>query len=239
MKITYLLPALMALMLLGGCMQMSSDTVIEKDGSGLIQVSFSSSIKVAEALEQMKELDTDMGDSDMSFEMSRDDIEEFCSRSGVKLKSYKAIDGADRRGAEFSIEFDNIDELQGIFGGSGNALFQLENGDYLLKTVEVEMEADPDESDEEDFSGLDEEAFDPAAMGKTMEVMGTLMAAANELEISLRMTVPGEILEHNAQRVEGRTCIWEINSDNMMMMGDMEPEIRFSGKGLKIKAPKL
>ncbi len=60
-----------------------------------------------------------------------------------------------------------------------------------------------------------------------------------ELDISMKMTVPGDIIESNAPTVEGRTSIWNIDSSNMMSGNtDMEPNIVFSGKGLKIKAVK-
>ena len=73
-------------------------------------------------------------------------------------------------------------------------------------------------------------------MQKQMQVMGTLMGAMAELDVSLKITVPGDIIESNAPVQEGRTSIWAINSSNMMTAGqDMEPVITFSGKGLKIK----
>jgi hypothetical protein len=75
-------------------------------------------------------------------------------------------------------------------------------------------------------------------MQKSMEIMGKLMASASQLDVAMRITVPGEVVSNNAMRQEGNTLIWEINSSNMMTAGGgMEPEIVFSGKGLKISAP--
>ncbi len=72
-----------------------------------------------------------------------------------------------------------------------------------------------------------------------MELMGKLMGSMSELDVSMRITVPGDVIEHNAPKQEGRTLIWEINADNMMSAGASmgEPLIVFSGKGLKIDAP--
>ena len=78
--------------------------------------------------------------------------------------------------------------------------------------------------------------MDPAQMQKQMEIMGKLMGAMAELDVSFKITVPGEIVSTNAPLTEGKTSVWSINSGNMMTMDqDMEPEIVFSGKGLKLK----
>ena len=67
--------------------------------------------------------------------------------------------------------------------------------------------------------------------------MGKLMGAMSELDISMKITVPGDIINSNAPLVEGRTSIWTINQSNMMSSNqDMEPVITFSAKGLKLKA---
>jgi len=56
------------------------------------------------------------------------------------------------------------------------------------------------------------------------------------MDVRLEITVPGDIVSSNAPQTEGRTSIWSINSSNMMTAGqNTEPEIVFSGKGLKIK----
>ena len=52
----------------------------------------------------------------------------------------------------------------------------------------------------------------------------------------LEATVPGDVVSSNAPTVEGRTSIWSIDQSNMMQQDqDMDPEIVFSGKGLKLK----
>ena len=57
-----------------------------------------------------------------------------------------------------------------------------------------------------------------------------------ELDVSMKITVPGDIVTTNAPAQEGRTSIWTVNGDNMMTAGqDMNPVITFSGKGLDIK----
>ena len=60
----------------------------------------------------------------------------------------------------------------------------------------------------------------------------------SDLDILMKITVPGDVIESNAPQVDGRTSIWKIDSSNMMeQQGELEPVITFSGKGVKIKAP--
>ena len=93
-----------------------------------------------------------------------------------------------------------------------------------------------DEDEAADSAGESDAEMDPAQMGKQMELMGKLMGAMSELDVRMSITVPGDIIATNAPAREGRTSVWTINSSNMMTAGmDMEPEITFSGKGLKIK----
>ena len=65
------------------------------------------------------------------------------------------------------------------------------------------------------------------------------LSAISELDVTMKITVPGDVIKHNAPKIEGRTLIWEINGQNMMSTGEDfgEPEIIFSGKGLNIDAP--
>ena len=120
--------------------------------------------------------------------------------------------------------------------GGGFGLFKMDDGNYILVGVEA-PEGDDEEEAAEEVPTMEQP--DPAKMGKMMEVMGKLMASINELDVTMKITVPGEVIKHNAPKQEGNTLIWEINGENMMSAGDDfgEPEIVFSGKGLDIDAP--
>jgi hypothetical protein len=128
--------------------------------------------------------------------------------------------------------------IMGEGGGGGMGIFDAGDGNLVLRQAEYDF---PDESEaEEEEAGAptpeDMQNMDPQKMQKQMEIMGKLMGAMAELDVSFKITVPGDIVSSNAPETEGRTSVWAINSSNMMTMDqDMDPEIVFSGKGLKIK----
>ncbi len=225
-----------------GCVQVHMDTTIEKDGTGLMSMSYAMSAAVAEAMAELGEL-PQQGDEQapMLDDFDEDKFKKACKRHGCELKSFEKDDTK----MSLAIAFESLENLSkaladGNAGGDGGfGLFKTEDGNYTVSTIEYEPVVD--EEAEEDVEAAVEQEFDPDAMGKSMEVMGKLMGSIGELEFSMRITVPGDIISHNAHRVEGRTVIWEIDSSNMMTAGqDMqEPDVVFSGKGLKIDAPAL
>ncbi len=76
------------------------------------------------------------------------------------------------------------------------------------------------------------------ASQKSMAALGKLLATAGEMDIVMRITVPGDVISSNAMRSEGRTLIWEITAENMMTVGpNLVPDVVFSGQGLSIDAP--
>jgi hypothetical protein len=237
---------------LSGCLQMHMDTVIEDDGSGIFTLSYSMSETVAESLEELKEVgmpgQDDMDDAPTLDDFKKDEIEKACKEHGVKVKKFKraTVDGRDK--LDIVLAFKNPNDLSAALASTmehqgGIQLFKTSDGNYTLKVIEVEEKEneaseDDDPSDQEYPQSMQD--MDPEKMGKSMEIMGKLMSSISELDVAMRITVPGEILEHNAQRVEDKTLIWEINSSNMMTMGSdasMEPDIVFSGKGIKIDVP--
>jgi hypothetical protein len=247
MKNITILLALIAMTALTGCLQMSSDTVINKDGSGSMNMTFTMSLEVEEAFAEMKSLDTgmdeDMGEVplfDDSFDKSA--LEKTLKKSGAKLSSYSNSVDAGNRTVKIGIDFKDAAGMQAagaVFGeGGGIGLFETADGNYLLTVVEgpaveEEEEVEPDMPDMEDMGAAMENA------AKSMEIMGKLMSHMGDIAIEMRVTLPGDIISHNAPLVEGRTCIWTIDSSNMMSAQNMgEPEIVFSGQGLKIKAAK-
>ena len=89
-----------------------------------------------------------------------------------------------------------------------------------------------------DLKSPDQMKVDSEASQKAMAALGKLLATASELDLVMRITVPGDVISNNAMRVEGRTLIWQINAENVMTAGaNLKPEIVFSGKGLDIDAP--
>ncbi len=231
---------------LTGCMQVAMNTTIDKDGSGTMFMSYSMSQDVADALAELEEMGPmqGMGESPPNFsDFNKDELEKECKKYGATLKSFKEIDSDGRKGMEMEIGFKDLKSLNGVMSesmegsGGGFGIFKMDDGNYMLKGVEApESEEDMDEGEEEPETP---QQPDPAQMGKMMEVMGKLMASASELEVTMKITVPGDVIEHNAPKIEGRTLIWEVNGENMMTAGQSmeEPEIIFSGKGVDIDAP--
>lgn len=225
-----------------GCVQMKMDTVIKADGGGSCDVVYSLSPSAAEA---MKDLEGQMKMPDL-FGGGRADLEKTCAESGVKLRKYEATTVNGRQQVSVGLDFQKPQQMTAALGsGSGGmGLFRTKDGDYWLRSVpgsaiaaETAREMG-EEAGESMDSGQEPAAKmpDQEQMAKAMAAMGKLMQAAAELDVVMRITVPGEILQHNATRVEGRTAIWEISMANMQEASG-EPEIKFSGQGLKIDAP--
>ncbi|MFT5784555.1 MAG: hypothetical protein ACI9JE_001882, partial [Candidatus Krumholzibacteriia bacterium] len=149
------------------------------------------------------------------------------------------------------LDFDDLEGLSYVVGrlmkedgGSqdGLGIFDAGDGNFVLRptTYDFPVEA-VDTPDVPDVDTADDQAeADPALeaekMQKQMVIMGKLMGALAELDVSFKITVPGDIVSSNAPETDGRTSIWAVNSSNMMTMDqNMDPEIVFSGKGLDIK----
>ncbi len=237
-------------LLLTGCVHMHMETDIAKDGSGTFTMTYSMSETVAQSLKELEELgmpgQQDMDDAPTFDDFKKEEIEKACKEHNVKLQKFEhtTVDG--RESLEMVLAFKNPNDLADALATTmeeqgGMRLFKTTSGDYTLRMVEMpETEEDDEDDVEEDDDSQEMTQMDPEKMGKSMEIMGKLMDSLSELDVAMRITVPGEILEHNAQRVEGRTLIWEINSSNMMTMSDetdMEPDIVFSSEGVKIDAP--
>jgi hypothetical protein len=120
--------------------------------------------------------------------------------------------------------------------GDGMGIFDAGDGNYVLRSTSYDFPAEPAEEEEEEIEPDAPAEQTPEQMQKQMALMGTLMSSLSELDVELRITVPGDVVSSNAPTVEGRTSIWSIDQSNMMQQDqDMDPEIVFSGKGLKLK----
>jgi hypothetical protein len=232
---------------LTGCVQMHMDTVIEKDGSGTFTMIYAMSTSVAEAMQELSALDMpgEQQDAPTLDDFDKEEMAKACQEHNVKLKKFdrSTVDGKER--IEIVMEFQRVEDISKVLNksteqGDGMGIFKKADGNYWLRSVELEETAAAPEAEEE-APGMDPSAMQDMnmeAMGKSMEIMGKLMSSASELDVAMRITVPGDIVSHNAQRVEGNTLIWELNSENMMTASSgMEPDIVFSPKGVKIDAP--
>ena len=237
----------------GGCIQMHMVTDINDDGSGTAEMKLSISAVVMESMAEMKELGMDQGQGmDMpDFDnINREDLEKNGKKYGVKVLEFEKSEIEGRPTIAMKLAFEDLKGLSYVMnstmGGSsedGMGIFATEDGNFVLKSAEYDFPAKPAEmagAEGPVESAADEptapEAPDPEMMQKQMAIMGKMMGAMAEMDVSMKITVPGDIIESNAPTVEGRTSIWKIDSSNMMTAGaDMEPNIVFSGEGLKIK----
>ncbi len=249
MKKTLTMMLMLALAaLLSGCVQMHMDTNITKDGSGTMDMTLSLSQVLTEAFAEMGEdgLEDEMEDIDRLMDMEEKEVKKSIKDIDVDLVDFNQgmVDG--RETLQLKLKFKDLENLslalREIMGGEEQGMAILDHGDgnFVLRPHEYNWPPlAKDEDEEEAEEAENPEEMDPEKMQKQMALMGKLMGAMGELDVSMKLTVPGDIIESNAPAVEGRTSIWTINSTNMMS-GDsnMEPNIVFSGKGLKIKATK-
>lgn len=229
-----------------GCIQMNMETQLQADGSGTFLMSYGMSPSVAEALKELTELGTMDEEMPNFTDLDKAQMEAACKKEGVTLKQFeeKDVDGA----KHFTLElaFPNIEAFNNVMqasmgenGSGGMQLVKTDDGNYTLKGLEMKSQESEMSmgDDEESESSEPAKKLDPEAMGKSMEIMGKLMSSISELDISMKITVPGDIIESTAMRTEGRTAIWEINGQNMMSAeASGDPEVTFSGKGLKLDA---
>ncbi|MBC8425420.1 hypothetical protein H8E07_14975 [bacterium] len=232
-----------------GCMQMEMATEIAKDGSGIFHYVMSIPTDVEEALAELSAMEGGMGDEmDEMPDFKNFDKKEFekkLSKYDVKLKSFSNEVADAKRTVVLDLAFGNFEGLQAamalLMGGSEDAIGieRMDDGNYLLSSTESTIDFGDEEAEEPQEQAKEPSMEDmQAAManaGKSMELMGKLMAHSSELAMTMKITLPGDVIEHNAPKLEGRTCVWEINSENMMQMESMDPRIIFDGKGVNIK----
>jgi hypothetical protein len=239
--------AVLAVLALTGCVQMHSETTIDQNGGGTATITMSMSKAVSEALQKMQEMDPDGspgGDMPAFDDLDRAAIEKRVKEYGVKITRFEKGEKDGRETIDIAYQFKDMKGLSAAMGAimsgsdaedNGLGIFDAGGGNLVLRPASYDF---PDwvEEDAVDEEAAGEEVTNPQDMQQQMALMGTLMGAISELDISMKITVPGDIVSTNAPDQEGRTSIWAIDASNMMSVDQgMAPEIVFSGKGLKIK----
>ena len=237
---------------LTGCVQVNSDTVIEKDGSGTATLAMSLSPGMADAIKEMEELgmneDQDM-EIPMFDEINQADLEKAAQGKGVKVKKFEKGETEGRQNFHLVLEFEDLKGLSYVMGsvmgddpGDGMGIFETADGNFILKETHYDFPAEPAKETAETKPETTQEGgtstlTDEEKAQKQMALMGKMMASMGELDIKFTITVPGEVIESNAPVVEGNTSTWAINASNMMDQdqSNTDPVITFSSKGLKIK----
>ncbi len=237
---------------LAGCVQVSSDTVIEKDGSGTATLIMSLSPGMADAIKEMEELGMNEGqdmDVPMFDEINKADLEKAAKGKGVKIKKFEKGNTDGRENFHLVLDFEDLKGLSYVMGsvmgddpGEGMGIFETADGNFILKQANYDFPAEPAKETaatkpETPKEGGTSTLTDEEKAQKQMALMGKMMSSMGELDVKFTITVPGEVIESNAPVVEGNTSTWAINASNMMNQdqSNMEPVISFSSKGLKIK----
>ena len=247
LKVTLLAVIVLAALNLTGCVVFHSQTDINDDGSGTAELTLSIDPSVQEAIAELQAMDTDQNE-DMDFplldDVDQDKIKKAGAEYGVSIKKFEKglVDG--RQTLNIVLEYKDLRGFSYVMGrimgdgnsGEGMGIYDAGDGNFVLKQAQYDFPVDPaDEEVVEEITPEDMQSLDPQQMQKQMEIMGKLMGAMAELDVSFKITVPGHIVSSNAPETDGRTSIWTINADNMMTMDqEMDPEIVFSAKGLKI-----
>jgi hypothetical protein len=258
-KLAMLTLAALAALNLSGCVKMHSDAVIREDGSGTASLNMSLSPTAADLIKEMKELGMDK-EQDMEMpsldDFQKDKFAKAAKGHGVEIKKFDrtTVDGRDQ--LDVVMEFKDLEGLSFVMANSmgegsraGYGIFETADGNYLLKQAFYDFPVEEMEAEEDEEAAPSKKSKESAGAPdlteeekaqRQMALMGKLMGAMAELDVRLAITVPGEIIESNAPTVEGNTSIWSINAGNMMSQQgtDMEPVIKFSSEGLKIKALK-
>ena len=238
---------ILAALNLSGCVILHSATEIAADGSGTMTMSVSMSETVQQGLREMKELDGGQS-GDMDFPMFEDITKDKLAAAGkdwgVKIDKFDKSTADGRQSLEIALSFKDLKGFSYVMGHimgdasekGGLGIFDAGDGNLVLRQTEYDFPDVPAEEEAEDAAADAPAEMDPEKMGKQMEIMGKMMSALAELDVKMEVTVPGDIVSTNAPQTEGRTSIWTINSTNMMSAeANMDPEVVFSGKGLKIK----
>jgi hypothetical protein len=250
----FIVLAIIALSALGltGCVQVQSDTVIEKDGSGTASLAFALSPGMADAIKEMEELGMNEGqdvDVPKFDEINRADLEEAAKGHGVKITRFEKTEG-DTPSLDIGLEFEDLESLSYVMAsimggepGQGMGIYEAADGNFILKAATYEFPDEPVKPAKEAEAAKPEDGSEAPVLTdeekaqKQMALYGKMMGAIAELDVQFTVTVPGEVIESNAPTVEGTKSIWAINSGNMMNMQDdnMEPVITFSSEGLDIE----
>ncbi len=249
-----------AVCLLAGCMKVHIETDIAKDGSGTATLTYAMVREVADAISAMEAAGSAGAEVDMPRlgDLTRDSLAASCRRAGVNLLEHRHTDDAAGVTLSFKVAFDDVEDLSRLlasFDGDdddgeleGWRIEPLGDGNYALRTVTLPPAAAAEPADDDEAADLDEldelaemdDLDEMSDLAAAFQHMAVLMSNIDKLDIRMAITVPGDVIHSNAMEVEGRTSIWTINAANMMQADEaaLDPEIRFSGKGLKLKSPR-
>ncbi len=231
MKKLLLLPALIALIGLGGCIKATEVVTLNKDGSGTVDFTYGMK---EETLKQLKSM-SEAGEEGSSGSMSMDSFEfdeakvrekfEGLKDKGVTLKK---VSSEKKDGWEYmTVVFDFKD------------LSALRDADTPLDEFSLSKNADGNYVFTTKGGGEEKEMTDEEK--QQMQMMAAMFAG---MKIDIRINTPGQVLETNAtsRGADYAQWVYDIDKDPAAMtkMESAGMKLVFSGKGVtipEIKAP--
>lgn len=157
-------------------------------------------------------------EEDDEFSFDRQETEEKLPE-GVRLLSFEPVDEGLRFGARMKLEFDHYSKLQEIDFGAGEAQEEPSMGPSKPDALERPFAGlvFTDEGDtmlvtspaENPLTDLEED--NPMAGEDMGELEDMMKESFESLRMATSLTLPFEIVEHNATRVDGDTLWWEYD----------------------------
>lgn len=235
-----ILPGALLLLALAGCVKMSSDINIDTKGGGTASLSVSVGTEVLAALTEMGKMGgTETGPDLPDFDaIDRAWVEKRANGHGVTVTKFSKAEAGGRKSLELAVTFADLKGLSWMLhdlsaasgGGDGLGIFTADGGNYVLRSAHYDFPDAPKKA------AKAAPAPSPEQAQRQMELAGKLMGAIAEMDVTMKFTVPGNVVSSNAPKVEGRTSTWTVNANNMMeAQNDMSPRIVFAGKGLSLK----
>jgi len=226
---------------LTGCVQISIETELKKDGSGKTDMEFVLLPSTSEILAELAAIG-DVPDVDIARLASLDgqELQARVESHGVKVKKFKSRLKDDMRTISFRLEYKDLeghafalDQISGEPGAGHLGVFAADEGNLVLKNTTYEF---PEEVEEEDMAAVEPEEVSQEVMVKQGELFGQLMRSGKDLTLFRSITVPGDMVGSNGMEIDGRTSTWWMDESNRSeVKGNFDPNIVFSGKGLKIE----
>lgn len=230
------LMAAAALLAMTGCVQFHSDVTLDGKGGGTASVKMSVAADVLKARAEMLGMGGSMGMDLPDYDaVTRAYLDKRAAGHGVTINTFNKGTSGGRKTLDCTLTFADLkgiswvlNDVSGAMGGAGLGLFSAPGGNVALRTKQYNFPATPQKT-------TPPPAPTPEQMQRQSELAATLMGAINELDIVIKLTVPGDIVRSNAPKVEGRTATWVINAGNMMAQQDVSPEVVFPASAMSVK----
>jgi hypothetical protein len=219
---------LWALFMLAGCIKVDQTLTLEADGSGTLAMRYGMAEETLAQLRAMEQMSAQAGDGlsmeqEMPFDFDPEELRaefEADKPVGVELVSLSSEVVNGWKFIDLELAFDDVRALKrtDLFKDSRLAITPARGGNFRISQ----------RGGGTDLSG--------DAAGRQLMPQMTAMLAG--FRIAQTIVVPGEIIETNATRVDGRRASWVfdiLQDPNVMQtLADTDLELLFTGDGVKL-----